>query len=168
VLEVAVGDPVGVAVLDAFADLSKELASFFLRESVDILGAEVGEEVSTLNEFCYEVGFSANVKLFNETGDVGTALAYLHGGGLADFVFAGQARVVGGLDGLDGDFEAGDAVACEPDWVAGAFANYLSDIVLFELRLKALGGLNSYQSFFALGACLKKDGAAFVMGQNHL
>jgi hypothetical protein len=75
VLEVAVGDAIGVAVLDALAYLFEKLASFTLGESIDFFGAEVCEEVSPLDKFGNEVRFSTNIELFDQTSDMGTTLA---------------------------------------------------------------------------------------------
>ena len=59
-------------------------------------------------------------------------------------------------------------MACEPDGVAGALANDLSDNVLVELILKTLGGQDSGQGHSSLGACFKENGSALVLLQNHL
>ena len=74
-LEVAVDDAVGVTVFDAFADLFEKLESFPLGESIDTLGTEVGEEVSTLDKFGNEVCLRADMEHFDQSGDRGTALA---------------------------------------------------------------------------------------------
>ena len=165
-LQVAVNDAGLMDDIDTLGDLNDDFAGLGLAKSVSALAGEVVEEVTTLSELGYDVGFFTDNKLLNEVYDIVAFLADSHGVSFGDLVLVTEALVLASLHDLDGDLHSRNLVEAKVDGVAGALANDLLDFILFKLVLEALRAKDGIKELLAVGSGFRVDGSALVLGKD--
>jgi len=165
-LQVAVNDAGLMDDIDTLGDLNDDFAGLRLAKSVSALAGEVVEEITTLSELGYDVGFFTDNKLLNEVYDIVAFLADSHGVSFGDLVLVTEALVLASLHDLDGDLHSRNLVEAKVDGVAGALANDLLDFILLKLVLEALRAKDGIKELLAVGSGFRVDGSALVLGKD--